>query len=106
MLGEKTATVRHGLGFGVYPMTREIELVVDSAQKGCRVIEDGTGILWNLDDLVEAWSDWRFQMDDAIAPPDGLLPTGPEEARSYRVFGRTAHFLIFAPDSAEPASQE
>jgi hypothetical protein len=96
-------------------MAREIDLVVDSARKGCRIIEDGTGILWNLADLVEAWSDCRFQVDDVIAPPDpnsdltSLYPGCPQQRNvgkqeAYHVFGWTSHFVIFEPLGAASMS--
>jgi hypothetical protein len=92
-------------------MSREIDIVLKAAGKGCAVVEKRSHVLWGLADLRDAADAGDYARPDALgaptphadvsAPFPGCLQQHGATAdwARYRLVGQTAHFLVFArPD--------
>ena len=95
-------------------MTREIDILVRAADKGCAVVEKASHVLWGEAELREAARAGEFSNVDDLGPPvphadvsapcPGCLQCygATEDWSHYRLVGQTRHFLVFARLPEEP----
>ena len=96
-------------------MTREIDIVLKAAAKGCAVVEKLSHALWTGEELQEAANTGRYSDSDALGPPTPHLEVSAPfpgclqrhgataDWSRYYLVGQTEHFLVFAPVQEEPA---
>ena len=95
-------------------MRKEIDILIQAAERSCAVVEKDTNVLWTREDLIEGREAGRYKGEGRLLPPDGQIEVsgpfpgclqqgGSLRGPSYRPIGQTAHFVIFAPEPGEVA---
>ena len=83
-------------------MRKEIDILLHAAAKGCVVVEKGTNLVWELDDLVTAETARLFEEEKDLLAPDRMEVTSAypgcahAAAAPLRAIGQTPHFAIFS----------
>ena len=95
-------------------MRKEIDILIQAADRSCAVVEKDTNLLWTRENPIEGRETGRYKGEGQLLPPDGQIEvSGPFPgclqqgggSTSYRPIGQTAQFVSFAPERGEVATR-